>query len=177
MHLVVKTAGDPLASVPAIERLVHELDPNIPLTRITTMDAVMGDAVKEQRFTTWLMGGFAALALLLAGVGIYGVIAYSVSSRTQEIGIRLALGADSGMVRRLVIRQGMAPALVGLAIGLGGASLSSQLMARVLYGISPLDPVTFAVIPVALAAVALLATIIPAQRATRVEPVRALKYE
>lgn len=177
MNLVVRTAGNPLASVPAIERLVNELDPNLPLTRITTMDAVIGDAVKEQRFTTWLMGGFAALALLLAGVGIYGVIAYSVSSRTQEIGIRLALGADSGMVRRLVIRQGMAPALLGLAIGLSAASLLSQLMASVLYGISPLDPVTFATIPVILAGVALLATIVPAQRATKVEPVRALKYE
>jgi putative ABC transport system permease protein len=141
------------------------------------MDAVIGDAVKEQRFTTWLMGGFAALALLLAGVGIYGVIAYSVSSRTQEIGIRLALGADGGMVRRLVIRQGMAPAMLGLAIGLSAALLLSQLMASVLYGISPMDPVTFAIIPVILAAVALLATIVPAQRATKVEPVRALKYE
>lgn len=123
------------------------------------------------------MGGFAALALLLAGVGIYGVIAYSVSSRTQEIGIRLALGADSGMVRSLVIRQGMAPAMLGLAIGLSAASLLSQLMVSVLYGISPLDPVTFAAIPVVLTGVALLATIVPAQRATKVEPVRALKYE
>lgn len=122
-------------------------------------------------------GRFAALALLLAGVGIYGVIAYSVSSRTQEIGIRLALGADSGMVRSLVIRQGMAPAMLGLAIGLSAASLLSQLMVSVLYGISPLDPVTFAAIPVVLTGVALLATIVPAQRATKVEPVRALKYE
>ncbi|MEE8477841.1 MAG: ADOP family duplicated permease, partial [Gemmatimonadales bacterium] len=177
MHLVVKTAGNPLASVPAVERLVNALDPNLPLTRISTMDAVIGDAVKEQRFTTWLMGGFAALALLLAGVGIYGVIAYSVSSRTQEIGIRLALGADSGMVRRLVIRQGMAPALLGLAIGLTGASLLSHFMTSVLYGISPLDPVTFAAIPVVLAGVALLATIVPAHRATRVKPVEALRYE
>jgi putative ABC transport system permease protein len=177
MHLVVKTAGDPLASVPAIERLVNALDPNLPLTRISTMDSVIGDAVKEQRFTTWLMGGFAALALLLAGVGIYGVIAYSVSSRTNEIGIRLALGADSGMVRRLVIRQGMAPALLGLAIGLSGASLLSHFMTSVLYGISPLDPVTFAAIPVALAGVALLATIVPAHRATRVKPVEALRHE
>jgi len=177
MTMTVKTTSDPLAVLPAIESLVREMDANLPLTQVMTMESVMGGAVKEQRFTTVLMGGFAVLALVLAGVGIYGVISYSVSSRTQEIGIRLALGADSGMVRRLVIRQGMGPALVGVAIGLVGASLLSRLMTTVLYGVSPLDPVTFTAIPVALAGVALLATIVPAQRATKVEPVQALKYE
>jgi len=177
MYLTVKTAGDPHAPLPAIERLVHARDPNLPLTRVRTMEDVMGAAVKEQRFTTALMAGFAILALVLAAVGVYGVIAFAVSRRTQEIGIRLALGADRGMVRRLVVRQGMAPALAGVAIGLVVAAGVSRLMASVLYAVSPLDPLTFATMPAALALVALAATIIPAQRATRVEPVRALKYE
>ncbi len=177
MTMTVMTAGDPLAALPAIERIIRGHDPNLPLTQVASMESVMGAAVKEQRFTTLLMGGFALLALGLAGVGIYGVIAYSVSSRTQEIGIRLALGADRAMVRRLVIRQGMAPALLGLALGLTGAMLLSGVMTGVLYGVSPLDPATFAAIPVVLTVVAFLATIVPAQRATKVEPIRALKYE
>ena len=120
---------------------------------------------------------FGLLALFLTAIGLYGTISCLVGRRTQEIGIRLALGADRAMVRRLVIRQGMAPALLGLALGLTGAMLLSGVMTGVLYGVSPLDPATFAAIPVVLTVVAFLATIVPAQRATKVEPIRALKYE
>ena len=137
----------------------------------------MSRSVAEQRFTVSLMTGFAALALLLAAVGIYGVMAYSVSQRTREIGIRLAMGAEGGTVGRMVVRQGMMPAVAGIALGLAAAGLLSRLLQTLLYGVTPHDPTTYVVIPGLLLLVALAATVLPALRATRVDPLVALRYE
>jgi predicted permease len=177
MTLVVRSGGDPRAMLAPLERVIHRRDSNLPLSAVATMDDVMNTAVQAQRFTTTLMAGFAALALVLAAVGIYAVISYSVSQRTREIGIRLALGADGGSVRELVIRQGMTPALAGIALGIAGAFVLSRVLSGLLYGVTVRDPATFLLIPVALAMVALASTVLPAGRATRVHPMEALRYE
>ncbi|MEO8450889.1 MAG: ABC transporter permease [Gemmatimonadota bacterium] len=177
MTLVARTSGDPRSLVPAVEQLIHRRDANLAITEIATLDDVMAIAVQEQRFLTTLMTGFGILALSLAAIGIYGVISYSVTQRTQEIGIRLALGADRWKVRRLVVQQGMAPALAGTVVGVGGAALLSQFMRTLLYGVAPLDALTYTAIPILLMAVAFAAALIPASRATRVEPVEALRHD
>ena len=141
------------------------------------LDEVLAAATQEQRFTVALMAGFALLALVLAAVGIYGVIAYSVSQRTREIGVRLALGADIGRVRALVLRQGLAPAGIGVAAGVAAAALLTRYLGSLLYGVAPLDPLTFGTIPLVLLAVAAGSVLIPAVRASRVEPVEALRAE
>jgi ABC-type antimicrobial peptide transport system permease subunit len=141
------------------------------------MNDVVSISAAERRLTMVLLSSFAGLALLLAAVGIYGVISYSVSERTQEIGIRMALGAARGRVLRLVIGQGMALAVVGIAIGLAGAFALTRLLANQLYSITPTDPATFVGVSLLLAAIALVATLVPALRATRVDPVVALREE
>ena len=177
MTLVVRTTADPRGLLPAVGRVIHKRDPNLPLSAIATMEDVMATALQAQRFTTSLMAGFATLALILAAIGMYAVISYSVSQRTREIGIRLALGADGRTVRELVVRQGMAPVLVGVALGLVGALLLSRVMAGLLYGVTVRDPATFLLIPAALLLVALGSTSLPALRATQVHPMEALRYE
>jgi putative ABC transport system permease protein len=177
MTMAVRTGSDPLALLAPIRSMIRKADPDLPLTQVTTMDAVLSAATQEQRFTMALMAGFAGLALVLAAVGIYGVISYSVSQRTREIGIRLALGADVGKVRSLVLRQGMAPAVTGIAIGLGLAVLLTRYLRSLLFGIAPLDPLTFATIPLLLLMVAAASVLIPAARASRVAPVEALRGE
>lgn len=177
MTLVVTAAGDPGALLPPIRRLVRQLDPNLPLTQVATMDGVLAAATQEQRFTMALMAGFALLALVLAAVGIYGVISYSVSQRTREIGIRLALGAHTGSVRSLVLRQGMVPAVIGIGTGVVAAALLTGYLRTLLYGVAPLDPLTFGTIPVVLLLVAAGSVLIPAARASRVEPAEALRAE
>jgi putative ABC transport system permease protein len=177
MTLVVRSAGDPRALTAPITRAVHQLDPDLPVTKVQTMAEVLAVATQEQRFTMALMAGFALLALALAAVGIYGVIAYSVSQRTREIGIRLALGAEVGSVRALVLREGMVPASLGIAAGLGAALVLTRFLSSVLYGVAPVDPVVFAVIPLLLVCVAAVAVLIPAVRAGRVEPLEALRAE
>ena len=144
---------------------------------MATLDQVVRAATREQRFTMALMSGFAVLALLLAAVGIYGVISYSVSQRTREIGIRLALGAEPGEVRALILRQGMVPALVGIGAGLIAAVVLTRYLRSLLYQVAPLDPLTFLLIPVLLLAVAAASVLLPAARAARVEPVEALRGE
>lgn len=177
MTLVVRTTQDPHLMLDPIRRLIAARDPNLPLSQIATMDEVVAGAVREQRFTTSLMAGFALLALLLAAIGIYAVISYSVSQRTREIGIRLALGANGSLVRRLVVRQGMTPAVLGIGVGLGSAALLSRFLTSLLYGVKPIDPATFLLIPLGLLAVALGASLVPAHRATRVDPISALREE
>lgn len=177
MALVVRTTGEPSLMLEPIRKLIAARDPDLPLSQIATMDEVLSGAVREQRFTTSLMAGFAALALVLAAIGIFAVVSYSVSRRTREIGIRLALGAESGAVQRLVVRQGMAPALLGIATGIVLAGLLSRFLASLLYGVQPRDLSTFVVIPLCLLAVALGATFLPARRATRVDLVAALREE
>jgi putative ABC transport system permease protein len=177
MFLAVRTTGEPLSLVGNVRREVSALDPDLPLADVATMEQRLGNAVAKPRVNVLLLGGFAAVALLLAGIGIYGVISQMVAQRTREIGIRMALGARPGDVLRLMIFQGMTPALVGIVLGLTAAWASSRLLASLLYGVSATDPVSFLVVPLFLAGVAFLAAWLPARRATRVDPTEALRQE
>jgi putative ABC transport system permease protein len=173
----VRTGLDPVALAPAIRGAIHSLDANIPLSEIQTMDHVVAEANGQSRFYLILLGAFAMVALVLAGVGIYGVMSYSVSRRTHEIGVRMALGAQGRDVLRLVVFQGIIQALAGVAVGLAGALALSRLMGGLLYGTQPTDPATFAAVVVVLSAVAIAASYIPARRAAKVDPMVALRYE
>ena len=175
--LVVRTAGNPADLAPAVKQTVWSVDRNLPVSDVLTMDRVVADATAQPRFEMLLLGVFAVIALVLAAVGIYGVISYSVSRRTREIGIRIALGASRIDVLRMVVRQAVVQALAGAVVGLAGALLVSRLMAKMLYGVQPTDPVTFGGVAIVLALVALLASCVPARRATRIEPMIALRNE
>ncbi len=175
--LIVRTVGDPLKLVGLVEQAVWSVNRDQPVSDIRTMEQVLADSVAQPRIFTLLLGVFAALALALASVGIYGVVSYSVSQRTHEVGVRLALGAEQFDVLRLVIGQGMLLTGIGLGIGLAGAMALTRFLSSFLYGVRPTDPFTFAVVALALAGVALLATYIPARRATKVDPMVALRYE
>jgi len=177
MALTVRTAGDPMAVVPGLRRAVARIDADIPVTRIRTMETIVADSMAQKRFSMILLSLFAALALLLAAVGIYGVISYSVSQRTREIGVRMALGAKHADVRGMVVRGGVALASIGIAIGLVAAFGLTRLMSSLIFGISSSDPITFVGIAALLGAVALFASYIPAWRATRIDPMVALRYE
>lgn len=177
MTLVVRTSGNALALRAPIEQAVHRMDPALPLTQVQTLEQVLAGATREQRFTTGVMSGFAVLALALAAVGIFGVVSYSVGQRTREIGIRMALGADVAHVRSLVLRQGMTPALAGIGIGVVAAALLTRFLRSLLYGVAPLDAITFTTIPVLLLLVAVGSILVPAVRASRVAPVEALRQE
>jgi putative ABC transport system permease protein len=175
MTLVVDVAaGEPSALVAGIRDVVGRIDADVPLTTARTMDDVMARSLAQMSFTLTLLGIAAAVALLLGAVGIYGVIAYVVSQRTREIGVRMALGAEAGEVARMVVRQGMAVAVVGVVAGLVGALALAGLMDSLLFEVSARDPLTFGSVPVALLVVAGLASWLPARRAARVDPVRAL---
>jgi len=141
------------------------------------MDQAVADATAQPRFLMLLLAIFAAVALLLAAVGIYGVMSYVIARRTHEIGIRISLGATRGNVLRMVLRQGMMQALAGSAVGVGAALVLTRLMSRMLYGVRPADPLTFAAVPLVLGAAALAAICVPARRATRIEPTVALRQE
>jgi len=177
MTLLVRTSGDPMSLAGAMRNELGTLDKQVSIGKVRTMDTIAAESVAQPRFRTLLLGVFGISALLLASVGIYGVMSYAVTQRTQEIGIRMALGAQVGDVRKLVIRNGMRLALVGVAIGLAGAFGLTRLMASLLFGISATDVPTFAAISVGLVAVALIACYIPARRATKVDPLVALRYE
>jgi putative ABC transport system permease protein len=175
--LAVRTQGDPAALTAAVRREVRTLDADLPLFDVSTLEQRLAASVAARRFGLLLLGAFAALALALAAVGLSGVIAYAVSERTREIGIRMALGADRGDVLSMIVGKGLAMAAVGVAIGLPVAFGLSRFLASSLYGIAPSDPVTYLMIPVVLLTAALFAAYIPARRATRVEPVVALREE
>ncbi|HKV62011.1 MAG TPA: ABC transporter permease [Candidatus Acidoferrum sp.] len=177
MTILVRTSNDPLAMVSAIHSEVQKLDPELPMAAVATMDQLLADSLSRSRFTMLLLGIFAAVALVLAAVGIYGLIAYSVTQRTQELGIRIALGAQRRDVLRLVLTQGTRLTLLGVAIGVLAALALSRLLATLLFGVSATDPLTFVGVAGLLAFVALLACFIPARRATRVDPIVALRYE
>ena len=175
--LVARTSGDPAELASAVKRAVWSFDRNLPISEVLTMDRVVADATSLSRFEMLLFGLFAAVALVLAAVGIYGVMNYSVSRRTREIGIRISLGASQSAVLRMVVRQGMMQALAGTAAGIVGALLLAKLMTGMLYGVRPNDPVTFGGVMVVLGLVALLASCLPARKATRIEPTVALRSE
>jgi predicted permease len=177
MYVVARTAGDAAALAPAARRAVRELDPLLAITGIRTMTEMIDLSVAGPRFTMLLLGVFGAVALVLAAVGIYGIMAHAVKRRTREIGIRMALGARPSDVLRLVVGQGMSLAGVGLAIGVLVALAATRLMTRLLFGISANDPLTFVSIVGLLAAIALLASWIPARRAVSTDPTLALRSE
>jgi ABC-type antimicrobial peptide transport system permease subunit len=156
---------------------VWSLDRNLPISEVLTMDGVVAEATAQPRFETLLLGIFAMVALLLAAVGIYGVMNYSVSRRTREIGIRISLGASRAEVVRMVVRQGMLQVLAGMAAGFAGALLLTRLMGKMLYGVQPDDPATFGGVAILLGLAAFAATCVPARKATRIEPMVALRSE
>jgi putative ABC transport system permease protein len=169
MALVLRGAVEPSSLAPALRNAVREIDPALPVYDVMTMNERLSNSVAARRFNLLLLGGFAALALLLAGVGVYGVISYVVTQRTQEIGVRMALGAQSADVVRLFIKQGMTLVLLGVALGSAGAFALTRVMKSLLFGVSATDPLTFTVITLLLIGVALLACWIPARRATEVD--------
>ncbi len=177
MTIVVRTTNDPLALVSAARSALQQMDPEQPMAAISTMDELVAGSLSRSRFTMLVLGVFAALALILASVGIYGVIAYCVTQRTQEFGIRMALGANRRDVLRLVLGQGTRLTLLGIGLGIVAALIVTRLMATLLYGISATDPLTFTAVALLLALVAIAACYIPARRATRVDPIVALRYE
>jgi predicted permease len=176
-NLVVRTAGDPRSLTAAVRARVLALDRDQPVTGVRSRDELLEAGAAQPRFTTWLLGGLAATALLLSMVGIYGVIAYSVAERTVEMGIRIALGADGRDILRMVLGHGLALAGTGIAIGLGAAFALTRLMSALLYRVSVTDPLTFIAGPALFAAVALGASYLPARRAMRVDPATALRAE
>jgi putative ABC transport system permease protein len=178
MFLILKTdVADPLSLTAAVRNEVRRLDPDLPVSQVSTLDQLLTTATAQPRFRTMLLSLFAALALLLACVGIYGVISYSVAQRTHEIGIRMALGAQREDVLKLVIRQGAMLAIIGAAFGLAGAFALTRLMTGLLFGVTATDAFTFSYVPLCLIVIALLACYVPARRATKVDPLVALRHE
>ena len=177
MSIVLRTAGDPYLQATALRSALAEIDPNQPLVKVRTMEDNMAATVAQPRFRTWLIGIFAALALTLAAVGIYGVTSYSVTQRTSEIGIRVALGAQPADIFRILVGEGLRFALIGVAVGLVATLVLTGLLASFLYGVSASDPLIFSSVAVLLIAISAAASFFPARRATRVDPVVALRHE
>jgi putative ABC transport system permease protein len=177
MDVVVRTEGKPEAALGAVRQKVHELDRDLPISTVRTMDEWVSGSAAQPRLNAVLLAVFASVALLIAAIGVYGVLSYSVTQRTREIGLRMALGAQQGNVLRMVVREGMMVGAAGIGAGLLGALVVSRLLASLLYGVEVRDPATFALVAGVLAVVALLACYMPALRASRVDPVVALREE
>ena len=177
MSIVVRTPGDPAAVSGSLRTVVAKLDPDQALGKVRTVTEYVANSVATPRFTATLVGAFATLALLLAGFGLFSVMAYSVAQRSREIGIRMALGAQAADVRSLVVGQAFRLGAIGLAAGLAGALAAARVIATLLFGVSSSDPVTFAAVCALLLVVLAAAAYLPAHRATRVDPVAALRYE
>ena len=175
--IVVRGDTDPLRLVSAVKSQIWSVDKNQPISKIATMEQVLSDSIAQRRLYLVLLGVFAGAALLLAAVGIYGVMSYSVSQRTHEIGIRLALGAAQSEILKLILGHGAKLALLGVATGILAATALTRLMSSLLFGVSPSDPATLAAVAVLLMLVAMAACYIPARRAMRVDPMIALRYE
>ncbi len=174
--LAVRTEGDPLKLARAVREQVQAVDHDQPVSAVQTMDDLVEAEVGQRRVVVRLLGSFAGVAVLLALIGIYGVIAYSVAQRTQEVGIRRALGAQRGDILRLVVGQGLALALAGVTLGIGGALALTRVLKDLLFHVSATDPATFAGIAVLFILVALAASYFPAQRAARIDPMSALRF-
>ncbi|HET9479555.1 MAG TPA: ABC transporter permease, partial [Pyrinomonadaceae bacterium] len=177
MTMLVRTTSDPRTVIPALRQAVWSIDPNQPISNVNTLEQIVSDSIAQPRLNMLLMMLFGGLALLLSAVGIYGLLSYAVTQRTQELGIRMALGANVADVLKLVLRQGMFLALIGEAIGLAGAFALTRLMRGLLFGVTPTDTTIFAAVVVVLSLTALLACYLPARRATKVDPLVALRYE
>jgi putative ABC transport system permease protein len=175
--VALRTTRDPLALAPSLRQALAAVDPNLALSRITTMEQRVASTLARPRVNALLLAAFAATALVLAALGIYGVIAYSVVQRTRELGIRVALGARAEDVLGMVMRQGLTPVLIGLAIGLAAAATGSRVLRSLLYGVAPTDLGTYAAVALFLAAVAAAASYVPARRAARSDPMTALREE
>ena len=176
-YALIRTSGDPTAIVGAAQAQVWSIDRDQSISNIRTVDAILARSQANRRFTTLLLGLFAVVALALAAIGIYGVMAYSTAQRTQEIGIRVALGAARRDVLRMVVSEGLKIGVVGLALGLAGALALTRFMGGLLFGVGAHDPLTFVAVPFALLLVAALASLIPARRAMNVDPIVALRAE
>jgi putative ABC transport system permease protein len=177
MNIVVRTQGDPASFAGAVRKEVQAIDPDQPIAAVKTMSDWVDSAVAGPRYQTILLGLFALLAMVLAATGIYGVMSYSVTQRTHELGVRMALGARQFDVLKLVVRQGMILTIVGVALGLVGAFALTRVMATLLFGVTAKDPITFGVVSALLIVVAFVACFVPARRATKVDPLVALRYE
>ena len=175
--VAVRTTGDPERVTQSLGTAINAVDPDLPIAGVKTMDQMLSDSLSYDRFGMVLYGSFAALALLLAAIGIYGVMAFAVAQRTHEFGIRLALGAGGGQILKMVLREGVALALAGLGLGLGGAYLVGRAMQTTLYGVSALDAGALGAVAAVLLLAALLACYVPARRAAKVDPMVALRYE
>jgi putative ABC transport system permease protein len=177
MTLAVRTAVAPESMVPSVVGAIHAVDSEQPVVEVHTMDEVIGESVAQQRFAMRLLTAFAGLALLLAAVGIYGVLSYTVRQRVQEIGIRMALGAGARDVVRMVLLEGIKPTGVGVALGLAGAAALGRVLSSLVFGITPRDVTTFAAVSLVVFIVGLVATLLPALRATKVDPLLALRAD
>jgi putative ABC transport system permease protein len=177
MMLVIRSAQDPASLIADLRGVIHSIDPDQPLGEVRTMQSLMSESVAPQRLTMLIAGMIAALALVLAMVGLYGVIAYSVAQRSHEFGIRIALGAGEKEIRKMVVGQGMRVTAFGLVMGLAGAWAVTRLLRSILFAVAPTDPPVFALVLCVLIAVALFASYWPARRATKVDPLVALRHE
>jgi putative ABC transport system permease protein len=177
MQVALRAQGDAVALSASAREAIKAADPDLPLGKIATMDVLVGESMAQSRFSALLVGAFGGLALLLATIGMYGAISYSVAQRTQEIGIRMALGAKRSAVFGMVIGEGVRLAVLGIALGLAAAFGVTRVLASFLYGVQPTDPLTFTIVSALLGIVALLACYVPAQRAMRVDPMEALRHE
>lgn len=177
MRIAVRAQADPAAMTSSVRQAIQSIDPDLPLANVNTLDVLMSDSMSQPRFSMLLLGSFGGLAMILAAIGMYGVISYSVMQRTQEIGVRMALGAESRTILGMVVGQGVRLCGLGIAIGLLAAVVVTRLMKSFLYGVQPTDPLTFVGVASLLICVALLACYVPARRATKVDPVIALRYE
>jgi putative ABC transport system permease protein len=176
-RLVVRARNDPRQMAHAIEAAIHRVDPDQAVSDVQTMDEVFSDSVARPRFQVVLLLVFAGIAVLLATIGVYGVVSYSVTQRTQEIGIRVALGARAGDVSRLVLLEGLLLGGLGVAVGLAAAVAFTRVLRSLLFEVTPTDPVTLGAVACLLLVVALAAALVPARRATKVDPMVALRYE
>lgn len=177
MDVVVRTAGPPMSVLPVVRQKVHDLDAALPVSTVRTMDEWLSSSAAQPRLNAVLLVIFAAVAMLIAAIGISSVLAYSVNQRTREIGVRMALGSPGARVLRLIVREGMTVVALGVGAGVAGALALSRVLSSLVFDISVRDPLTYVAVAVSLAAVALVACVIPARKASRIDPIVALRYE